>query len=293
MYADGTNSRITGAVVQLCVADGRMVEERTTRSLGEFTFAGLAPGVYILKATAEGYEPAEFKPDVRMTSNQSFTIYMKSEQMNVVSNSTASTVSAHVLSMPRRARELYQSGMKKLYVEKNAQAALQDFQKAVQHAPKFYEAELQSGMALLSLGKGPEAEVAVRKSLELSDDKFADGSVVLGVLLFDRADMEGAQAQFHQALELSPSNWIACYKLGEISYRRGELAEAETWAKKAKQLETDLPMMDQLLMEIHLKEKNYPAAIQDIDAYLENDPISENADRMRELQEKLKGLAEK
>ncbi len=270
-----------------------MIEDRHTRSLGEFTFGGITPGVYILQVTAEGYEPTEFKPDVRLTSDQTFSIYMKSEQLSVASGSTAITVSAHVLSMPRRARDVYQSGMKKLYLDKNAQGALDDFQKAVERAPKFYEAELQRGMAYLSLGKGEEAEVRIRKSIEMSGDKFAEADVALGVLLFDRRDLEGAEQQFHRALELNPSNWIACYKLGEIAYRRGDLPQAETWAKKAKQLETDMAMMDQLLVEIHIKEKNYPAAIQDIDAYLENDPVSENADRMRELQEKLKGLADK
>ncbi len=293
VFAEGSNTRIRGAVVQLCTADGRMIEERRTRDLGEFTFAGILPGVYKLEITAEGYEPTEFKPDIRLTADQTFSIYIKSEQVSVISSSTARTVSAHVLSMPRKARDFYQSGMKKLYGDKNAQGALEDFQKAVTRAPKFYEAELQMGMALLSLGRGEEAEAKIRKSIELSGDKFAGSNVALGVILFDRRDLEGAESQFLHALEQNPSAWIACYKLGEIAYRRGDLEQAESWAKKAKQLETDSPMMDQLLIEVHIKQKNYPAAIQDIDAYLENDPISENADRMRELQEKLKSLTDK
>jgi hypothetical protein len=48
-----------------------------------------------------------------------------------------------------------------------------------------------------------------------------------------------------------------------------------------------------LLAEVHSKQKNYPVAIRDIDAYLVLDPISENADRLKELREKLKALERK
>lgn len=289
VFSDRGNTRIQGATVQLCTADGRMIEERRTRSLGEFAFPGLNPGVYTLKVSAEGYEPTELKPDVRVTSDQTFTVYMKAEQVSVVSSSSAHSVSAHVLSMPRKARERYQSGMEKLYGNKNAQGALADFEQALGRAPKFYEAELQTGMALLSLGKGEEAEARIRRSIEMSGDQFAEADMALGVLLLDRGDLDGAELQFQHALKLNPSAWMACYKLGEIAYRRGDLTQAETWAKKAKQMQTDLPMMDQLLLQVHIKQKNYGAAIEDINAYLELDSVSENADRLRELREKLKG----
>ena len=279
--------------MQLCTADGRMIEERHTRSLGEFTFGGLVPGVYILEVSAQGYEPTEYKPDVRLTSDQSFTVFMKPEQISVISSSSVRPVSAHELSMPRKARNLYGSGMKKLYGDKNAQGALEDFEKAVLRAPNFYEAQFQSGMAMLSLGKGEEAEARIRKSMEISGDKFAGANVALGVLLFDRNHLDAAESQFRHAMDLNPAAWLAYYKMGEIAFSRGDLLQAETWANKAKQLETDQPMMDQLLMEVHIKQKNYPAAIKDIDAYLELDPISANADRLRDLQEKLKSMDQK
>ncbi len=293
MFSDKGDTRIQGAVVQLCTGDGRVIEERRTRGLGDFLFAGILPGIYVLKSTADGYEPTEFRPDFRITANQTFTLYMKAEQMSVVSSSDARPISAHVLSMPRGARDSYQSGMKKLYGEKNAQGALADFEKAVERAPKFYEAEFQAGMALLKLDKGAQAEARIRKSMEISGDKYPGANVALGAILFDRNDLEGAELQFRHALEVKPSTWMACYKMGQVAYQRGDMVEAETWAKKAKQMQTEMPMMDQLLMEVHIKQKNYAAAIQDIDAYLELDPISDNSERLRELQEKLKNMEEK
>ena len=146
---------------------------------------------------------------------------------------------------------------------------------------------------MLSMGKGAEAETRFRKSLEISDNKFAGANVALGVLLFDRNDLQGAEEYLQHALELKPSAWIASYKMGEIAYQRGDLVQAEKWAKQAKQSENESTMMDQLLLKIHMDQKNYAAAIQDIEAYLENDPLSETADQMRELQDRLKSQIEK
>ena len=148
-------------------------------------------------------------------------------------------------------------------------------------------------MASLSLGKGTEAEANFRKSIEMSSDKFPDANIALGVLLLDKGDLAGASAQFHHALELNPSAWMACLKLGDVAYRQGNYPEAENWAKKAGEIEPTKPMVHQLLVEIHAKQKNYPAAIEDIDAYLALDPDSANAARLRELREKLQALAPK
>ncbi len=270
-----------------------MVEERRTKSLGEFGFAGIVPGGYIFRVRAEGYQPLEFNPGFRISQDQTFTLFMKSEEITVTSTSTAFPVSAHVLSMPQKARGLYESGMKKLYGERDALGALEEFQKAVRKAPSFYEAEFQLGMASLSLGKGTEAEANFRKSIEMSSDKFPDANIALGVLLLDKGDLAGASAQFHHALELNPSAWMACLKLGDVAYRQGNYPEAENWAKKAGEIEPTKPMVHQLLVEIHAKQKNYPAAIEDIDAYLALDPDSANAARLRELREKLQALAPK
>jgi tetratricopeptide (TPR) repeat protein len=291
VFSDQGNKRIQGAVVQLCTGDGRMIEERRTRALGEFTFPGLSPGAYTFQVTAPGYEPTQFKPDARLTRDQSFTIYMKSEELTETSTSTSSPVSAHVLSMPQKARGFYETGMQKLYNERDATGALEEFQKAMRKAPSFYEAEFQSGMASLSMGKGAEAETNFRKSIEMSGDKFPDANMALGVLLLDRGDLVGASAQLHHALEVNPAAWMACLKLGDIAYRQGNYPEAETWAKKAGQIEPTMPMVHQLLAEIHIKQKDYPAAIEDIDAYLALDADSANAVRLKELRVKLQSAS--
>lgn len=267
-----------------------MIEERHTLSLGEFAFRGLTPAVYTLQVTAEGYEPADFRPGYRITSDQSFTLYMKAVQKESSKSATVYVISAHELSMPRGARDLYNSGRQKLYGDKNAIGALEDFQKCLYKAPKFYEAQFQLGMAYLSLGKGHEAEASFRKSIEMSGSKYSEANLALGVLYFDTGDLDAAKSQLHRALELNPSAWMACYKLGDIAYREKNYSEAETWAGKAKALESKMAMVYELLAQIHVAEKNYPSAVEDLDAYLQLEQDKAKAAQASELRDKLQQL---
>lgn len=293
VLAEKGNARIQRAVVQLCKVDGTVLEERRTQSMGDFSFGGLVPGMYVLQLSAEGYEPTVYNPGIRLGGGQTLTLYMKAVEKSVDPVSKVPTVSAHILSMPAKSRDLYQSGMKKLYGDQNAKEALADFDKALGRTPRFYEAEFQSGMALLKLGKREEAEFRIRKSMEVSGDHFAGSNVALGLILFEKEDLKGAEQQFLHALELNPSAWMACYKLAEIAYRRDDLSQTETWATKAKAIQGAAPMVYHLLANVHIKQKNYLAAIRDIDAYLALDPASENANRLKEIREKLQGLEEK
>jgi len=292
VMSDSGNKRIAGAVIQLCDLEGRMIAEHHTYSLGEFSFRGLSPGTYTFRVSAEGYESTEFQPGYRIVSDQSFTLYMKALRPDSSEPSTLSSVSAHELSMPSAARELYFSGMKKLYSDKNAQGGLEDFQKSLRKAPSYYEAQFQAGMAYLSLGKGQDAEASFRRAIEMSGDKYSEANLALGVLFFDRGDLEAAKTQLHRALELNPSAWMACYKLGDIAYREKNLTDAESWTGKAKLIEANMPMVYELLAQIHVQQKKYASAVQDLDAYIKLEPDSAKATQAKELREKLQQLIE-
>jgi tetratricopeptide (TPR) repeat protein len=290
VYSDKDNTPIQGAVVQLCDASGNLVEERRTRSLGEFGFPGIQPGGYTLRLSADGYEPAQFTPNYRLVSNQAFTLFMKPTSPDSPRPVVTPAVSAHELSMPRSARELYASGMNKLYREKNAAGAMQDFQKALQKAPEYYEAQFQIGMAYLSLGNGEGAEAGFRKSILISSDKYSEANVALGVHLLGRGEVAEAKTQLNRALELNPSTWVACYKLGDIAYREDHLTEAEKLVSKAKELQPKIAGVYLLLAQIHKKQENYAAAVQDLDSCLELDPNNENAGGIKELREEMQRL---
>jgi predicted Zn-dependent protease len=64
--------------------------------------------------------------------------------------------------------------------------------------------------------------------------------------------------------------------------------EAEESAAKARALKPDSPPVHLLLANIHRRLHNYPALLQDLDAYLELAPIGPASDQARTLREQVR-----
>ena len=79
-----------------------------------------------------------------------------------VGAATGAAVSAHELSIPAEAQNLYASGMRKLSVDKNPSAALEDFHKAIARAPGFYEAHYHPGLPVLLWAMSPKPKSIFR-----------------------------------------------------------------------------------------------------------------------------------
>ena len=177
------------------------------------------------------------------------------------------------------------AGKKKLYTEKNAEGGLEDFHAAIAAAPGYYEAYYQAGMADLTLNKRDDAEASFRKSIALSADKCSEADVGLGTLLLDRKDFAQGEQMVRRGIELNPDDWLGHYELGRALLIENKLPEALKAVEQAKSLAPSAAMVYQLLANIHLRQKNYPALLDDIDAYLKLDPDSPAGIRAKQLRE--------
>jgi hypothetical protein len=149
-----------------------MIAPQTTSSNGWFEFRGLPRGTYVIAINAAGFEPVNFNVDLGLNSSRGNDIYLRPRLSNSTSSPHASPISLHELSMPYKARALMESGRKKVYVDKNVQAGLVDFQRAVAIAPGYYEAHYQIALAGLLLGQHDLAEKSFCKAIEVSGDKY-------------------------------------------------------------------------------------------------------------------------
>jgi tetratricopeptide (TPR) repeat protein len=283
VFADGTSHRVANAAVALYDDAGTPVQQLTTGESGEFSFQGLRVAHYILKVQAEDFQMAEVHVDLSFTSVRGLSIVLKPKPLPASATPTEQTISAHELSMPQDARDLVASGRKKLYVEKNAAAALSDFQAATAKAPTYYEAFYQQGMAYLSQQNLPEAEKLFRQSVDMSDKKFADANIALGSLLLQRNDVSEGEPLLRFGLASNPRSWPGQFELGKLELSRDHLQPALSAAENAKALAPRQATVYRLLAAIHLRQQNYSALIADVDSYLELDPDSAAATRAREL----------
>jgi tetratricopeptide (TPR) repeat protein len=282
IFSDGTNQRIARASIAL-YDNGGIVRQESPADDGEFSFQGLQPAHYILKVQAAGFDSVELHIDLTSTSQRGLAVMLKPAQISQSPASRGQTISAHELSMPEFSRDLLASGKKKLYTEKNAEAALKDFQSSLQKSPQFYEAYYQAGMAYLALKNSAEAEKQFRKSVDLSQKQYADANIALGTILLGRGDTGEGETLLREGLALNPRSWQGQYALGKMELTRGHEDVAVAAAQQAAALAPNQPVVYRLLAVIHLRQENYAALLADLDAYLQLDPDSPAGLRAKEL----------
>ncbi|HEY0702250.1 MAG TPA: tetratricopeptide repeat protein [Candidatus Acidoferrales bacterium] len=283
VYIENANRPILNAAVSLCDAHGGVLSEMVTSATGEFSFQGIPAASYVLKISAEGFETLDMTLDLTFASDRGVPIYLKPAAAKSAEPAAGNTISTHEMSMPRAASDLFASGKRKMYSEKNPQGALADFQAAAASAPGYYEAFYQMALVNLTLHHSADAETNLRKSIEVSSDKYAEAEIGLGTVLLDRGEKRDAEKALRRGLELNDSLWLGHYELGRVLFNQKNNGDALKSAERAKALSPNSPDIYRLLANIHLLEQNYPAVLVDIDAYVKLDPDSAAGKRAKEL----------
>lgn len=293
VLTEADKQRIEHVTVRLCDTGGNLIEQTITPDSGQFTFLHVQRGRYILTFEASGFQNAELHLDLSFTSDKGVTMYMKPVAAEPVSVPLGSTISAHELSMPRAAQELVDSGKKKLYAEKHAEAGLKDFAQAVTIAPGYYEAYREMAIAYVTLNQPAEAMKNLRKSIEVSNDSYGDADIGLGTLLVEKGELDAGEKTLRRGVELNPNSWIGFYELGKLDLNRDQLASALERARRAKVLSPTSPIIYRLLANIHLRQKNYRDLLDDLNDYIKLDPNSPAGVRAQEMRGQLQREAAK
>jgi tetratricopeptide (TPR) repeat protein len=283
VYSEVTNQRIRHASVWLCDGGGNRQQESITNDSGQFAFLGLYAGSFLLKVSAPGYQAAEIPVEVNFGAERGISVFLKTVKNSGAGAAAGSIISAHEVSMPQAARDLVDSGKRKLYADKNPQKALNDFESAVAKAPGYYEAYYLIGMTHIALQNPEQAEKNLQKSVELSDQRYADAVLALAIFWIGRHDTVRGEPLLRRGLELNPNSWMGFFELGKLEMYRGQFEAALQAAQNAQALAPEQPLVYRLLSLIHLKQKNYPAALVDLDAYIRLDPDSADGKHAKEI----------
>jgi Flp pilus assembly protein TadD len=284
VFSEIAGQRVSHASIHLCDEGGNIMQDALSSDSGEFAFMGVRPGPYVLRINASGFDPVDVHVEVNFASERGISVYLKPSRSAATKGQPAApSISSHQLSMPEAARKLFESGMKKLYAEKNLQGAATDFAAAIDKAPDFYEAYYQLAMADLALRNAADAEKNLQKSVDLSQQRFADADLALAALWLGRHDTARGEPLLRHIIEINPQSWSAWFELGKLEMYRGNLTQALEAAQKSQTLAPDQPLVYRLLSLVHLKQQNFVAAIADLDAYLRLDPDSPEGTRARQL----------
>jgi tetratricopeptide (TPR) repeat protein len=167
---EGTGHVIGEARIELQNAMGTPIGFVYSDRNGIYEFDDI-PGDCYLSVQREGYAPLrEFvRPD------GSGHVY-KDIMMRMVGrdpgSKSPSPVSEHQLSIPSKARELFDKGIQLIVDKADYRGAVAQFAKAIARYPSYYEAYAAMGLAQNKMGDAAAAEAALRKSIVLSSEKY-------------------------------------------------------------------------------------------------------------------------
>ena len=140
-------------------------------------------------------------------------------------------------------------------------------------------------MADLKLWRLTDAEQAYRKSIDLSGGQYAQPLLALGLLLSYQEKYVEAEGVTRKGLDLDPTSWAGHYSLGCALFGLNRFEEAEKSIREALHWKTDSAESQLLLAEIHNREKDYGAVLNDLDVYLKLDPDSPTSVKARVFRE--------
>jgi tetratricopeptide (TPR) repeat protein len=286
VYYQDASHPATNIMVSLRSDEESTLDDERTGMYGEFEFRGLRPGSYTVNIDVQGYERVSLAVDLTMTSSKGNDISLHSLDKDQ-KHESHSSVSVHILSMPADARAAYDSGRQKLYHDKDPEGAVEQFQKAVTTAPSFYEAYEQMGVAYLQVAKPDVAEKALRKSIQLSEDKYAPADFDLGSMEMNQRQFSEGEKVVRHGLELDPTAWLGHYELGRALFYEKRVDDALKSAEQARALEPNAPVLYRLLVLIHMSQHNNTAVLADLDMYIKLDPDSSLGVRAKELREQV------
>jgi len=285
------NNTINGAKVDLQGVTGGTISTTFTGTLGNFEFAAVAAGTYNLSVEQPGYGSAMQSVDVGESPVLGIEIDLRrtGNDKNDKSspNGPSAKISAHELAAPHKAQDLMAKGVRLLYDKMDYHGSIAEFQRAVQAYPDYYEAYAQMGIAYVNLGDSANAEMAFRKSYDLSGEKYLDACFLLAKLLSFGHRFAEAEPIARKAAEIDPASWQANEELARALVGLNRFEDAEPSANEADKLMPDQPGIQLLLADIHMKTHNYPALLQNLDAYLRLTPNGPQADKVRQAKEQV------
>ena len=287
--------------------NGRAIHETFTDLSGRFSFPGVGRGTYQLTAEGDGltFETTTVYADVAAfgTAPQSFSQDIQLRPIKHKPTAQPGVVNAFNQVVPDSAREALDLGIK-LAEEGKTEAAVENFRKAIQIFPDYFDAHLQLGNLFLKKELFSEAITELDRAREIDpNDERAYQS--FGLLLMKQKNYQVAVAVFGEAMRLNPSNPMNAVmratalihqaaSINEASYaadRSSLLSQADAAISQATSLSGNKVRPDSLTLALFYEMKGDPErAATELDAYLQKTPQAKNT---LAIQNEIKRLREK
>jgi len=281
---DGSGHIISEARIELQNAMGTPISFAYSDGNGMYEFD--IPGDCYVSVQHEGYAPVrEFvRPDGSGHVYKDILLRMVSGESG---SKAVNPISQHELSVPPKARESFEKGVQLVAEKSYYRGAVAQFTRATELYPSYYEAYAAMGLAQNRMGDAAAAETALRKSIELSAEKYPQAMIDLASMFNGQKRFSDAEPLLRKVIDLDASSWRGQFELASALSGQQRFKEAVACASAARDLKPDNPQIYLLLYNLHIHTDDFPGALQDADGYLKLTPDGPMADRVRKMRVQL------
>lgn len=289
----------------------QLITTTYTDGAGNFEFRNIQSGQYWVVVNLEGYEEVRQQVEVysqmgRVATISIFLNRMPTPRRELTGLDAADPDVIDVSQMkerfPKKAVQEYEKSLDDRKKGQDAQA-MKRLEEATRLAPDFYHAHNNLGVLYQKSNRFRDAEKEFRRARELNA-KTASPLINLGSLFVQEAEarkdegeevagkiLDDALDVLEQAIKVDPKSGMAYYYLGAANYKSAFLEEAEAALKKSLTLSGNVGTVRLMLVNVYIKQRKYNDVLQNLDAYLQENPKADNRAAVVEMRVKIvKGL---
>lgn len=275
---------------------GSIVDVTYCDSEGRFSFSNLPSNAYSVVVDTEGFQPFRLavvvNPVVMQTNLVHVVLRPKPKASLQGSPDQTSGSSPDVINVaalkkkfPSGAVKEFEAGMKS---EQRGEmdAAVRHYEAAIRQAPDFYPAINNLGIRHLQKGQLKEAEVELRRVIELNQND-AQAYFNLGNVLYMTQRNDEAKQTLEQGLRLAPASAMGHYLNGSVLTRLGDFKSAEEQLKTARDLDPKMSQAPVALATLYLQTGRQGEAVKMFKDFLREFPNDPMAPKVRDAVNKL------
>lgn len=279
--------------------EGQVMTDKT----GKFTFTNLRAESYIVTIHAPGYHDVRQEVELLDRSSDYVNAVLVVDKNSIINNRAAAVPPGPAVinaNIPAEAQTHYQNAKAILDAGKKEKIpeAVQHLEKAVTIYPKYLEAQMALGYALMDMGEWGKAEKALRTALEINSEA-STAYLALGEIYRHQKNYSAAEEVLLQGLKLNDQSAEGHYALAKVYFDKAPTMGDESkfrqsleasWkeANRALELNPKLAPAHLLAGDLLLRARHAKEALDHFEQYLKLEPNGQFATETKAVVEKIK-----
>lgn len=276
------NSIKSAKIVIQFLEDAQVMREITVNKKGEWAIMGVGSGTWRVTASAEGYISIYKDAYIRqLDRNPKITLVLKKLKKTIQPDQTM-IEDELTLDLLEKANQLFS--------EEKYDEAIAILKQFLEINPNVYQAIIGIGDCYREKGELEQALEEYNKALEQAKEDESMGKEMtatalarIGECYMREEDFETAQDYFKLSIESYPENEILAYNVGEIYFSNQKIGEAIHYFELSTQIKSDWGPPYLKLGYAYLNKGDYEKAKLNLKKFLELDPESPEAPRVKNM----------